>query len=69
MWVWVCFPYQSQAALPAEPGQSSVPPQSSACDLKAQFFPQLVSWITVIAQIVSLQGVRRAPSTDYYHRV
>lgn len=42
---------------PAAPGQSSVLPQSSACDLKASLFPQLlVSWITVIALIVSDHG-------------
>lgn len=59
MWIWVYFPHQSHAALAAEPGQSSVP-QSSACDLRAQFCPQvLISWITVFTQIVSNNGLCR----------
>lgn len=36
--------------MPADPSQSSVPLQSSACDLKAQLFLHLVLWIIVIAQ-------------------
>lgn len=59
MWIWVYFPRQSHAALAAQPGQSSVP-QSSACDLSAEFCPQiLISWVTVITQIVSSSGLCR----------